>query len=237
MDVKQVRPLCFQRGQEFIQELQRGRAEILNGRVEINRMNRNHRRRTARETLLHPRQKSLHIAPLRGGLHFNRSKSRKHSIFVQIGAGSLAWPVLHAVLHDAHSGFEPGRSRIRVCTIPRRTGAEWASSKYVTENSRRTLDRSSLLVQWQESTCGPQLRVPVLIPNPRHPPVNVRSLRPPQFFHQLRALTANGQFSRHRTFAKVSQPMQGGEKQALSNALPIRLQQLRTMPLPRQAFG
>src|SRR5713101_4541260 len=236
MDVKQGRPFFFERAKEFIQELQRRRAEILN-----DRMNRDDRRQTARETLLCLHHQSLHIAPLRGGLHFNRSKSRKHSVFVQIGASSLAWPVLHAVLdavlHGAHSSLEPCRSRIRVCAVARRTGAEWARGKQVPENSRRTVDRSPLLVQWQESTCGPQLRTPVLIPDPRHPPVNVRSLRPPQFFHQLRPLSANGQFSRNRPFAKVSQPMQGGGKQALSNALPIRLQQLRTMPLPRQAFG
>src|SRR5260370_14096277 len=114
MEVKQVGPVCCKRGQEFIQELQGGGAEILNGRVEINRMNRNHRRRTARETLLHPRQKSLHIAPLRGGLHFKRSKSRKHSIFFLIGYVSLAWPVIKAVLQDTHSGFEPCRSLIHI---------------------------------------------------------------------------------------------------------------------------
>src|SRR5713101_474536 len=144
MNVKPVRPFFFERAKEFIQELQRRRAEILNGRVKINRMNGDHCRRTARETPLHLRHQSLNIAPLGGGLHFNRSKSRKHSIFVQIGASSLAWPVLHAVLDavldavlkDAHSSFEPGRSRIRVCAVARRTGAEWARGKQVPENSR-----------------------------------------------------------------------------------------------------
>src|SRR5258708_16878197 len=118
-----------------MEECEGGRGEILNGRGEINRRNRNPRRRTARETLLHPRQKSLHIAPLRGGFHFNRSKSRKHSVFVQIGAGALAWPVLHAVLHGAHSSLEPCRSRIRVCALARPTGAEWAPGKQTPQNS------------------------------------------------------------------------------------------------------
>src|SRR6266478_7344555 len=203
MDVEQVRPLLLNCAEEFIHELQRRRAEVLNGRVKINRMNRNHRWQPGHETVLHLRHQSFQIAPLCCGLHFDGTKSGKHSVSIQIWARSLA----RAVLHYAHSSFEPGRSRIRICTIARRTGTEGTRSKQLPENSRRALDRGPLVVHCQESAYGPHLRVPVLIHDPRHSPVNVWSLCMPQFLDQLRPLSTGVQFSRHRPLAKMSQPM------------------------------
>src|SRR5258708_5110047 len=113
-------------------------------------MNRDHRWQTGYETPRRLRHQCLHITPFDGRLHFNRTKRPKHSAFIDAWTYQLAG----TFLRDAPASFEPGRSRIRICTIARRTGTEWTRGKQLPKNSRRALDRSPLVVHWQKSAYG-----------------------------------------------------------------------------------
>src|SRR5208282_6526706 len=125
-----------------------------------------------RETFPNLLYQLLQAARTNGRLYFHSAKSGEHPSFIK--AGSFAPP--GPVLRDAHPSLEPRRSRILVGTIPWRTRAERCRLKQPVENFRRAPDSIPLRIQCQKSSRGLHLRVPILVSDPRHPPVNVRSL-------------------------------------------------------------
>src|SRR5205814_5389819 len=109
-------------------------------------------------------------------LKIDRAVKMKQTKFVEM------WPsqsVSSTVLHNTNAVFRPGAVSVTIGTKSRSACGDRRASKQIREVSAILLHQIALLAQGQESSLR-FLRIQVLISDPRHSPVDVRSFRVPR---------------------------------------------------------
>src|ERR1700722_6203844 len=141
------------------------------------------------------------------------------------------------VLRDLNPVLSPRAVSIIVGPVARSARRTGQTRKQFSERSDRPPNQLSLRLGRKEPFILRPFRVPILVSDPRHTPVNIRRPGFPEREQQFRAFFVVCHMPLNRRSAEVRRSVQRGIENSVSNSLAIGVQKSGTVPPLRETVG